>query len=81
MNIDARLREQNNGEGWADCNALGHAHRWEPEQVPNYWRCRRCPVDTRHEGPFLVGNRPPAYLPAFRGIHAKRAWEEKGLAR
>jgi len=45
-----RLREQNNGQSWRDCVAAGLGHLWVRSHVTEdatYWRCRRCPVDTR----------------------------------
>lgn len=47
--IDQRLAQQNDGVSWRDCNEAGMAHLWLRDQVPNYWRCARCPVATRHE--------------------------------
>ena len=45
-----RLREQNNGRAWRDCATVGLGHLWAAGVVVGdvtYWRCRRCPVNTR----------------------------------
>ena len=60
LNIDQRLRLQNDGHSWRDCNDAGLPHRWVADQVDLYWRCTRCPVATRHEHD---GFKPYSFLP------------------
>jgi hypothetical protein len=60
--LDDRLRAQNEGASWRDCVAAGLGHLWvrshETEDA-TYWRCRRCPVDTR----TLQGRVPGGAVP------------------
>ncbi len=58
--LDERLKDQNNGEPWRDCNDAdrGRPHRFGlfPAQlvgsapVAFYWACSRCQVTTRTTG-------------------------------
>lgn len=60
--IDRRLQQQNEQSSWRDCNDAGLPHRWVPEQVPNWWRCVRCPVTTRWTGHGYANRVPPLRL-------------------
>lgn len=49
--LDERLKQQNNGEPWIDCNRRSRprAHHWVFErtgEVGAWFRCNRCPVAT-----------------------------------
>lgn len=72
MNVSERLRRQNSGDSWADCNLRGRPrpHHWRPDvQVRDtsgritawYWACARCPVSSRTAEPVA----PRAFL---RGV-------------
>lgn len=39
-----RLKEQNTGLPWLDCEYRGQRHELVPEPVPGFARCLRCPV-------------------------------------
>lgn len=51
LDINERLKQQNNGEVWIDCNLRPRprAHHWVFErsgQAGDWYRCNRCPVAT-----------------------------------
>jgi len=60
--LEARLADQNQIATWRDCNAAGFPHRWFIGHVVDgtdsvFWRCKRCPIDTR-----TLGGRPERFL-------------------
>jgi len=47
--ISERLRAQNNGQSWTDCNHRGRPHHWVFEtrgEAGTWFACKRCPVAT-----------------------------------
>lgn len=54
--VPARLRDQNNGTAWRDCNDVGLHHRMELDTATTtatgarWWKCQRCPVRVRTDG-------------------------------
>lgn len=66
--LDDRLKDQNNGTSWLDCNMRTHPrpHRWIAEQAHGprvYWRCSDCPVSTiTTDKPERPASMPHPYL-------------------
>lgn len=49
LDINERLKQQNNGEAWTDCNQRERSHHWVFEftgEAGSWYRCKRCPVAT-----------------------------------
>jgi hypothetical protein len=71
LSASAKLKAQNNGRSWLDCNDHGLNHRWQHVATlgvyrehgvnyggRDYWRCSRCPVSTL----TVVGVPPRKFL-------------------
>lgn len=73
MNIDERLKDQNNGASWRDCNEAGMPHRWKlstmlSDGTSASYRCTRCPVTT------IVRDALQSLTPGMHGVAKPRRW-------